>query len=291
MEKSNVIMQMENFCMTRGGVLLDNVNLEIKEGDIVFFLGKNGCGKTTLLSLFRKEREIGKSSGGAEYAGNFKITVNGETHDLVTCDGSEKNYSNFYYRNIAYLDQSELSEWFASVERTLRLPTELALYELKKAGKITAEEYGKMTERLVKEVNGCIKILQDTLPEQEGRNSKKRKRKIKKTKNLSGGQKRLVSFFRTYVRAAVLGARVLVLDEPLNHLDCRFKKTIDDMLRSLIDTTKKAGNPITVLIVSHCLPFTFIKEDYCKQYKFTDLKNLEELKEKRRYESCLEMDL
>ena len=48
--------------------VLENVSLTIKRGEIVAFLGKSGCGKTTLLNMI----------GGFEPASSGDILLDGE---------------------------------------------------------------------------------------------------------------------------------------------------------------------------------------------------------------------
>lgn len=54
-------------------VVLDNINLEIKKGESVAFLGKNGAGKSTILKLIT----------GVIYPTNGEIKVNGKVGALL----------------------------------------------------------------------------------------------------------------------------------------------------------------------------------------------------------------
>jgi cell division transport system ATP-binding protein len=51
----------------RGQPVLNNLSLEVKEGEFVFLIGKSGCGKTTLLQLIYLN--ILPQSGSIEFAG------------------------------------------------------------------------------------------------------------------------------------------------------------------------------------------------------------------------------
>ncbi|MEI7994379.1 MAG: ATP-binding cassette domain-containing protein, partial [Methylococcaceae bacterium] len=47
---------------------LDNINLEVPEGELVALLGPSGCGKTTLLRII----------AGLEYTDKGRVFINGE---------------------------------------------------------------------------------------------------------------------------------------------------------------------------------------------------------------------
>lgn len=49
---SEFILRTKNLCKSYSGKLaVDNINLEIKKGQIYGFIGKNGAGKTTLMRM------------------------------------------------------------------------------------------------------------------------------------------------------------------------------------------------------------------------------------------------
>ena len=57
---SNLILKCENLCKKIGKKqILDNVSLNIHEGDILGFIGPNGAGKTTTIKLILGLQSIG----------------------------------------------------------------------------------------------------------------------------------------------------------------------------------------------------------------------------------------
>jgi ABC-type multidrug transport system ATPase subunit len=46
---SKPLLKIEGLSVGYGSVLLTNLNLELKEGELVCFMGSNGIGKSTLL--------------------------------------------------------------------------------------------------------------------------------------------------------------------------------------------------------------------------------------------------
>lgn len=63
-----VIVKLENFSKSYGNKkIIDNINLDIYEGEFLTFLGSSGCGKTTIL----------RSISGLDYPTNGKIYIDG----------------------------------------------------------------------------------------------------------------------------------------------------------------------------------------------------------------------
>lgn len=66
------MLKIENLCVAYGGFMaLRNINMEVKEGELVVLLGANGAGKTT---LFRTISGLMKPSSGAIEFGGKKIS-------------------------------------------------------------------------------------------------------------------------------------------------------------------------------------------------------------------------
>ena len=69
---SKSVLSVENVTMQFGGVVaVDNLNLEVNEGEIVALIGPNGAGKTTLLKLITGEKTA--DSGIIQLGNNVKM--------------------------------------------------------------------------------------------------------------------------------------------------------------------------------------------------------------------------
>lgn len=97
--------------------ILNNINLNICEGEIISILGPSGCGKSTLLKLLLKELDIEQGS----------INIAGISIDK-------------YNKLIGYMPQSDvLLDWY-SVDKNVLLPLELN----QRNTKIDLSEYYEM---------------------------------------------------------------------------------------------------------------------------------------------------
>ena len=66
--EKNTIVHLENLTISHeSGILLSDVNLDIREGEFVYLIGKSGAGKTSLLRSLYADRQI--DGGSAEVCG------------------------------------------------------------------------------------------------------------------------------------------------------------------------------------------------------------------------------
>ncbi len=204
------LLEIKNLNFTYNGAkscALNNINLDIENGDFVLLCGESGCGKTTLLKLLKKQlRPAGVLKGS--------ITYNG-----VNIDSLEERKS---VCEIGYVMQNPDNQTV----------TDKVWHELA----FGLESLGEQTDiirRKVAEICGFFGIGEWY---------------HKKTSELSGGQKQLLSL----ASVMVMNPNVLVLDEPTAQLD---PIAASEFLASLRKINEELG--ITVIIAEHRLEEVF----------------------------------
>jgi len=198
--------------------ILKNINLNIKTKDRISLIGRNGCGKTTLLKLIagieketngtisiRKNATIGYLQ---QIPDDMGITVTVEEvlydslHELHEMDNKLKDYEN---KMLTSSDTKLLDKYCNLQDKFIRL-----------GGYQIDEKIGKIKK--------AFKISDELM--------------TKCFNNLSGGEKTIVSLASLIIKEP----DILLLDEPTNHLDT---DTLDWLEQYLINYLG------TVIIVSH----------------------------------------
>lgn len=204
-------------------VILERIDVEIKNGEKIAVVGRNGCGKTTLLKAIVGEVPMEEGTG--------------ETAFSVTRVG---NPTVGYLKQIDFEDETRtLKEEILTVfkpvfdceERAERLREKLeSCYDEKtvKAYSSACEEFERLGGYTYKkEYAVMIKSFGFTATDEE-----------KPVSEFSGGQRTKISFMKLLLSKPDL----LLLDEPTNHLDLSTVKWLEDYLKSY----KSA-----VVVVSH----------------------------------------
>lgn len=203
--------------------ILENINFEIRDNEKVAIVGRNGCGKTTLLRLIAGEIDLSNLDSdedcGIYKAGNLRIG---------------------FLRQISFEDES------ISIENEIRKVFE-PLFELKKrmdelveemkenSSQKILEEYGRVSE-LYESLGGyTYKQDMETVFQRFGFALEELKKPISA---LSGGQQTRIAF----VKLLLSKPDIMLLDEPTNHLDMPTIEWLEGYLKNY----NKA-----VVIVSH----------------------------------------
>ncbi|MDF2681269.1 MAG: transporter ATP-binding protein [Brevibacillus sp.] len=200
-----------------GNTALEDVNLEIQEGEFFALLGPSGCGKTTTM---RCVAGFETPTSGNIYIGDRN--VNQIPANQRNCGMVFQSYALFphlnVFENVAY--SLNIRRFYEGGFGT-KIST-LAHLLNRRLGKVD-----RSTEQKVRDALDFVELghLADRLPGQ-----------------LSGGQQQRVAL----ARALVMEPAVLLMDEPLSNLDKKLRNVMRVTIRQI---QQKVG--ITTIFVTH----------------------------------------
>ena len=196
-----------------GGLVLDEVSLEIHPGEIIAIIGPNGSGKSTLLKIMAGILPLtsSKGSGHVLYGGHAGRTKK----ELRTFDPAVRA------QRVVYVGQDLKAEFPLTAYETVLMGR---LCHGTGFMKITMKA-DRDAVRWAMEKCHCWSLRERDL------------------ETLSGGERQLVAL----ARALAQGAKVLLLDEALSRMDLNHQVLIGKMLCQL------AAEGYSVVIVSHDL--------------------------------------
>jgi peptide/nickel transport system ATP-binding protein len=198
---------------------VDNVTLEVPEGQIVGLAGESGCGKTTLGNA------LAMIANPPLYVISGSMTIDGEVIDLTTL-AKDSNQVHRPYRGatVSLLPQGAMN----AISPTLRIRDLVHDVMAAHDKSVTkAEAIDRATDRL-KMLSMPTRVL-DSYAHQ-----------------LSGGMKqRMVTVIST-----LLDPKLLIADEPTSALDVSSQKQLIEMLLAMIEMKIMRG----VIFITHDLP-------------------------------------
>lgn len=204
-------------------VILHDINFEIRNTEKIAVVGRNGCGKTTLLKLINGEVELDKRDSDEDIliarAGNPQIG---------------------YLKQIAFEDPSitlekEIFKVFAPMEQRKRELESLALALETDYSKEAVARYTAMEEAFKEDGGYYFEKEYDVLIRKFGFSDEERKKPLSE---FSGGQQTKIAF----IKLLLSKPDILLLDEPTNHLDITTIEWLESYLKSY---------PKAVVVVSH----------------------------------------
>ena len=211
----------------KGNIVLKIENIEIPPGEIVFFIGASGVGKSTILeTLGLMNNTISENKNTIfEYQHSEGIKEN----FLNIWKRSENYIADFRKRNLSFIFQNTNLFSTLNAETNAILPSLLGEKSLIESKNISNPNFKKIfpTE--------YFEILDD-----------------KKITNMSGGQRQRLAF----VRAISTDYNVLFADEPTGNLDW---DNANKLMKHLIFDVKKKKS--TAIIVSHDIPLAISHAD------------------------------
>ena len=196
-----MLVKITNGCVTFGAnTILCNIDFQINEGEKVALVGRNGCGKTTLLKLISGEYDLAKLD-------------NGETSSIITA----RNITIGYLRQITFEDENitledEVKKAYKEIF-DIEIRMEKLLSEMETDSNNSAvKKYSELQERYNLIGGYTYKKEYETAIKQFGFADED---KGKALSEFSGGQRTKIAFIKLLLSKPDL----LVLDEPTNHLD------------------------------------------------------------------------
>lgn len=204
--------------------VLSHINFEVNDCDKIAIIGRNGCGKTTLLKVITGEQEIDTVCDSTkinriEKTGNFKIgylkQISFEDDKLTLEQEILKAYENLL----------QIKDKMAIKEKELLTSSDPKLFDAYTKLCEDFDSEGGYTYQ--KEINIALKNF--GFSEQD---------KLKKLNEFSGGQQTKIALIKPLLTKPDL----LILDEPTNHLDIKAIVWLENYLKDY----KKA-----IIVVSH----------------------------------------
>ena len=201
-------------------IVLNELSLEIKTGEIISLIGENGCGKTTILNIINGDENFD--------SGTISIRK-GNTIGYLKQNPEVRN-NNVIVKDILYESASDI----------LNMSEKLKEYEVK----MSKAKDKQLDELIVKYTNLQEKFISiggyelDTKIEKIISGFKLNNLLNKEYNVLSGGEKRIVSLAAIMIKHP----SILLLDEPTNHLDIDTLEWFEGFIKNYNGT---------ILIVSH----------------------------------------
>lgn len=248
-----------------GNTILEEVNIDINEGDKIAIVGRNGAGKTTLVkgiidnSLF--DEGIGEEKFAINKIGEFEIgylqQIDFENENITLLEEIEKSFSDIkrienklstYVEEMNKNNSDKLIREYTDLQERFKL---LGGYSYKKEYEVMLKKFGFTDED-----------------------------KKKKISEFSGGQKTKIAFIKLLLKKPDL----LILDEPTNHLDI----TTIEWLEGYLKNYKK-----TIILISHDRMFlnnivdTIYDIEYGKTIKYKGDYTYYEKEKQVRYDKAL----
>lgn len=274
-----MLYQINNGAVELGAeLILRKINFEIRDREKIAIVGRNGCGKTTLLNLIAGELDLLKRDSDEDIfiakAGNPEI---GYLKQMAFEDNSitlDEEIQKVFHKVIAMQERMEYLVQKMSDMAGKEADEDLHVREIKEFTRLQEEFEDIGGYYYQKEYDTMLKKFGFSLEDKQ-----------KKLSEFSGGQLTKLGF----IRLLLSKPDILLLDEPTNHLDISTIEWLEDYLKNY----KKA-----VVIVSHDRMFLDkvvdvvyeIEYGVTKRYpgnytKFMETKRVNFEKQKKDYEA------
>ncbi len=216
-----IALALNNIKKYYGGTqIIDNMNFEVHEGEKVGIVGRNGCGKSTILKLI-----MGLE---AEYSGNIIIKKDSKLGYVDQLPSYNEDFKVIDVLSLAFNTENEILKNMKKLEDIMANLKEDELDKTLKNYNDLQQSYeqigGYETDEKLSKICIGLNITEDF--------------KRRNFSTLSGGEKTTVLLAKVLLQKS----DILLLDEPSNHLDLKSIEWLEDFLKSYRGA---------VLIVSH----------------------------------------
>jgi ABC-type multidrug transport system ATPase subunit len=244
-------------------ILLSDINLTVKEGDIVLLTGNNGSGKSTLLNTIAQSMPQHTEQNDAFHFLPFR-----QKPEILVPFGEIIFHGSDEIKNLRLLAATEpeldsFHQQIYHIEQDKKIPETVLQFFYEVMEPIGEEK--KVCNNWRK--GDCVncKIRNDTektclvkfLKQREiSRDLAQKKSEDLINYNLtssglSGGEKKILEILSAIMRSESKAIKLLLLDEPFNHLDV---KNIMRMV-SLIEDLRKINPELAIIVTTHCHAF------------------------------------
>ena len=207
-----MLYQISNGCVRFGAdTILEHINFEIRNTEKIAVVGRNGCGKTTLLRLIAGEVELSKRDSD---------------EDIFIAKAGKPTIG--YLKQVAFEDENitveeEIRKVFAPV-LSLQGKMEQALLEVEReASEENVKRYSALQEQFDAMGGYHYDREFDGLFYSFGFRDEDRGRRMAE---FSGGQRSKIAF----IKLLLSKPDIMLLDEPTNHLDVDAKEALKKAL-------------------------------------------------------------
>ncbi|MCD8068581.1 MAG: ATP-binding cassette domain-containing protein [Lachnospiraceae bacterium] len=203
-------------------VILHDINFEIRNTEKIAVVGRNGCGKTTLLKLISGEVELEEING---------------VHSSISSTGNPRIG---FLKQVAFEDASilledEIRKSFAPMIRRKEELEALAVELGHDHSDAKVARYTMLEEAFKEDGGYYFEKEYDVMVRKFGFSEEERRKPLS---DFSGGQQTKIAF----IKLLLSKPDILLLDEPTNHLDITTIEWLEGYLRSY---------PKAVVLVSH----------------------------------------
>lgn len=265
------ILTLENVSITIDKKeILKDVTFTVNSHDFIFLTGNNGSGKSSLLNVIAQDyRRHPYVNGEILYNGN----INFQDYDVL----SKKNTS-WYKKEICYLRQDQLfTGSIFNYFYCIMDPIKENEKEIKRLPSIIndIQEFLGLDKKIITQQDVLdLFIENDFLLERIKENNGKKFLNQSINENLSGGEKKIVEILAAIMRAKNDSIKLLLIDEPFNHLDVKNIKRAVQLILSL----RKLNPDLAIIVTTHCMAFPTpcsgvtdaIEEEYFKHYVISE---------------------